>query len=200
MRVVLDVNAVMNDSERAVVTHEACFTEIFEACYDRVLAYARRRVGADLAQDVVAEAFLAAWRNLEELPPEPLPWLYRAAHFAIANQHRALARRGRLDERARLLADGYEVADHSDRVVADMELAAAFRSLSEADRELLRLAAWEGLTAAAIGAVIGCSSMAAKVRLHRARRRLSQRLSAGTPQPGLRSQAQATLRRKATNE
>jgi hypothetical protein len=40
--------------------------------YGLVLAYARRRVVADLAQDVVADTFLAAWRNIDDLPPEPL--------------------------------------------------------------------------------------------------------------------------------
>ena len=192
-----DVNAVMSEISRAAAAKQARFTEVFGASYHPVLAYARRRVGADLAQDVVAEAFLAAWRNFEKLPPEPLPWLYRAAHFAIANQRRAVARQGKLDERAWLLADSYAVPDHSELVVADMELAAAFRALSEADREVLRLAAWEGLTAAAIGEVIGCSPMAAKVRLHRARRRLSQRLRASMPQPNMPGPAAAAMTGKA---
>ncbi len=160
------------------------FTELFGTYYGPVLAYARRRVGADLAQDVVAETFLAAWRNLDELPPRPLPWLYRTAHFAVANQRRTLARRGRLDDRARLLLAGNDMShDHSELVAADMELAAAFRSLSEADREVLRLAAWEGLTVAAIATVIGCSAVAAKARLYRARQRLSRKLGADLPEP-----------------
>ena len=66
-------------------------------------------------------------------------------------------------------------------VAADMELAAAFRALSEADREVLRLAAWEGLGLEEIGAVVGCSAIAAKARLYRARRRLSQRLGTAVP-------------------
>lgn len=118
----------------------------------------QRRVGADLAQEVVADTFLAAWRNIHELPPDPVPWLYRAAHFAVANQRRTLARRGRLDERARLLAASDIASDHSDQVTTDMELAAAFRVLSEADREVLRLAAWEGLSIEEIGVVVGCSA------------------------------------------
>ena len=168
------------------------FTELFSANYGPVLAYVRRRVGADLAQDVVADAFLAAWRNIDELPPEPLPWLYRAAQFAVANQRRTLARRGRLDDRARLQAASVTAVDHSELVAADLELAAAFRALSEADREVLRLAAWEGLSPAAIGAVVGCSAVAAKARLYRARRRLSQRLGTSVPQLELCSPVQGT--------
>lgn len=179
-----DAYRVMNETRVEADCRARRFTELFGTYYGRVLGYARRRVGADVAQDVVAETFCAAWRNLDALPPEPLPWLYRTAHFAVANQRRALARSGRLDARARLLLTGDEIArDHSDLVAADMELAAAFRSLSEADREVLRLAAWEGLSAAAMGAVIGCSAAAAKARLRRARWRLSRKLGADLQEP-----------------
>lgn len=179
-----DTYRVMNESGGSAECRARRFTDLFGAFYSPVLGYARRRVGADLAQDVVAETFLAAWRNLDDLPPRPLPWLYRTAQFAVANQRRTLARRGRLDDRARLLLPGREVAgDHAELVVADLELAAAFRSLSEADREVLRLAAWEGLTVAEIGAVLGCSAEAAKARLRRARQRLARKLAAGLHDP-----------------
>lgn len=169
----------MNQTGNSADSRVVRFNEIFGTCYGPVLAYARRRVGSDLAQDVLSETFLAAWRNVEELPPQPLPWLYRTAHFAIANQRRGVARRGKLDNRVRLLADSAPVPDLSESVAADLELAAAFRALSEADREVLRLAAWEGLPPAAIGEVLGCSAVAAKGRLHRARKRLSRRLATG---------------------
>ena len=169
------------------------FTGVFESCYGAVLAYARRRVGADLAQDVVAATFLAAWRSLDELPSQPLPWLYRAAHFEIASQRRALARRARLDERARLMSRDVVADDHSELVAADMQLAAAFRSLSEGDREVLRLASWEGLTAVQLGEVLGCSVAAAKGRLRRARARLSRALEAGPAEPGPRLRFKAVV-------
>lgn len=179
-----DLYRVMNVSGGSTDCRARQFTDLFGRYYSPVLAYARRRVGADLAQDVVAETFLAAWRNLDDLPPRPLPWLYRTANFAVANQRRTLARRGRLHDRARLLLPGSDVAhDHSELIAADMELAAAFRSLSEADREVLRLAAWEGLAVAAIGTVLGCSAVAAKARLYRARQRLSRKLGADRHEP-----------------
>ncbi len=75
----------MNETGNPEESQARQFTELFTANYGPVLAYVRRRVSADLAQDVVADTFLAAWRNIHELPPDPLPWLYRAAHFAVAN-------------------------------------------------------------------------------------------------------------------
>jgi RNA polymerase sigma-70 factor (ECF subfamily) len=169
------------------------FTELFTAHYGPVHAYVRRRVAADLAQDVVAETFLAAWRNVHELPPDPLPWLYRAAHFAIANQRRTLTRRSRLDDRVRLATPSAIAFDHSDQVADDLELAAAFRELGEADREVLRLAAWEGLSVEEIGVVIGCSTVAAKARLRRARQRLSRRLEQAESQRELPSLVQGIM-------
>ena len=175
---------VMNEIEGATDCRARRFTELFKAHYSSVLAYAGRRVGPDLAQDVVAETFLAAWRNLDQLPSHPLPWLYRTAHFVIANQQRAAARRCRLDNKARWLRTGDPLtSDHAEEIMADLEFAAALRCLSEPDREILRLAAWEGLTVAEIAAVLGCSAVAAKARLYRARQRLSRKLGDDPHEP-----------------
>jgi RNA polymerase sigma-70 factor (ECF subfamily) len=152
---------------------------MFAACYGPVLAFARRRLGPDLAQDVVAETFLTAWRRFDELAGEPLPWLYRIAGHAIANQRRSRARRQRLIERARRLSQVAPQPDHAEAVAETERLAAAFDSLGERDREVLRLVSWEGLGSADAAVVLGCSVAAFKVRLHRARRRLSRSLGEG---------------------
>jgi RNA polymerase sigma-70 factor, ECF subfamily len=157
-------------------SREQRFTELFTNCYGPVLAFARRRLGPDLAQDVVAETFLTAWRRIDELTDEPLPWLYRVASHAIANQRRALARRQRLADRARRMSADAAVPDHAESVAETNRLAAAFEALGEHDREVLRLVSWEGLGSADAAAVLGCSVSAFKVRLHRARRRLSRSL------------------------
>ena len=70
-----DTYNVMDESGGSEDCPARQFTELFGTYYGPVLAYARRRVGADLAQDVVAETFLAAWSNLNDLPPQPLRWL-----------------------------------------------------------------------------------------------------------------------------
>jgi RNA polymerase sigma-70 factor (ECF subfamily) len=147
---------------------------MFTGCYGAVLAFARRRLDPDLAQDVAAETFLTAWRRFDDLTGDPLPWLYRIAGNAIANQRRSLARRRRLDDRARAMTAGVVVPDPADAVSEAGRLSAAFSSLSERDREVLRLTCWEGLDAASAAIVLRCSTAAFKVRLHRARRRLAR--------------------------
>jgi DNA-directed RNA polymerase specialized sigma24 family protein len=67
------------------------------------------------------------------------------------------------------------------RVEAMDEDAVAMRSSLQSllpdDREVLMLAAWEGLSASGIGRVLGCSPTAARIRLLRARSRLKEEMA-----------------------
>ena len=62
---------------------------------------------------------------------------------------------------------------------ADPALEAALAGLSAADREVLRLWAWEGLAPREIGVALDISANAASIRLHRATKRLRSRLTTG---------------------
>jgi RNA polymerase sigma-70 factor (ECF subfamily) len=59
---------------------------------------------------------------------------------------------------------------------ADHRVLAAIAALRESDREVLLLSAWEQLSPAEIAAVLGISPLAARSRLHRARRRVQAQL------------------------
>ncbi|MGH9917858.1 MAG: RNA polymerase sigma factor, partial [Nitrososphaerales archaeon] len=65
------------------------FAELFHRHHTRILLYTRRRLPQDLAADALADTFLAAWRRLDDAPPDPLLWLYGLARRAVANQQRA---------------------------------------------------------------------------------------------------------------
>jgi RNA polymerase sigma factor (sigma-70 family) len=154
------------------------FTELFEQHYAKIAMFAHRRITSDEADDIVAQTFLTAWRHLESLPEDPLPWLYRAARNAIANARRGALRRQRLIHRV-LHNVGSEVdAAASDGAVWSAGFSFAFASLSERDQEVLILSVVEGLSPAEGAVVIGCSPEAFKVRSHRARKRLRRRIEA----------------------
>jgi RNA polymerase sigma-70 factor, ECF subfamily len=57
-------------------TRDEKFEGLFRENYAAVRAYALRRASPELAQDVVAETFLVAWRRLDDVPGDALPWLY----------------------------------------------------------------------------------------------------------------------------
>jgi RNA polymerase sigma-70 factor (ECF subfamily) len=126
---------------------------------------------------VVAETFATAWRHFGRLPAEPLPWLYRVARNSLANEERSARRQTRLAER--IGRRGVPATpDHAVSVVADAGLREALGRLSPADREALLLIGWEDLDHDAAARVLGCSAVAFKVRLHRARKRLARLLEA----------------------
>jgi RNA polymerase sigma-70 factor (ECF subfamily) len=152
---------------------------LFADHHRAVLVYATRRVPAADADDVLAEVFATAWQHRERIPEPPLPWLYRTASHHVLHVYRARGRRDSLAER--LAAEpSSSVTDHAEQVAQGLDdkarVARAMAALTPQDAEILRLASWEQLDTDEIAYVLGCSRAAAKVRLHRARRRIAARL------------------------
>jgi RNA polymerase sigma factor (sigma-70 family) len=146
------------------------FEQIYAEHRDAVRAYVRRRAPEAVVDDVVSDTFLVCLRKLDRVPAEPLPWLYAVARKTLANERRRRAQ----------VAHRHEVPAGETAPVGDGVLAAAFNALSERDREVLRLVAWEGLPLADAATVLGCSAVACRVRYHRAKTRLASRLAAAT--------------------
>jgi RNA polymerase sigma-70 factor (ECF subfamily) len=158
---------------------EARFEACFRTHYPEVLAYALRRLGErGTAEDVASQTFAVAWRRLDNLPQDPLPWLFGIARHVLRNETRSARRRSRLLARIAGADAPVVAADHADSAAEASAVTTALRRLSENQREVLRLAAWEGLDARRAAAVLGCSSAAYTLRLHRARRRLAKELAA----------------------
>jgi RNA polymerase sigma factor (sigma-70 family) len=156
------------------------FTRLYESHYLAVLAYCTRRVGRSAAEDVSSEVFTVLWRKMDSFDPElPLPWLYRVAFGLIQNRRRsarrALALTQRLGSmRTRSVESAEVVVVRNEQ---DQDVFRALARLRETDQEVLRLSIWEGLGCRDIGTVVGCSTSAAEQRLHRAKKRLAQKLS-----------------------
>src|SRR5579871_4487664 len=154
------------------------FERIYRENFRAVLRFAATRIDPERAKDVAAETFLVAWRRLDDVPAEPRAWLLGVARKVIAGQFRSQTRRDALA--LRLEAERDESGDHAAGFAERDEVLAAFTSLRERDREVLRLVAWDGLDAAEAAAVLGVTRLSFAVRLHRARRRLERALG---PEP-----------------
>lgn len=99
--------------------------------------------------------------------------VYAANHMAILGY--ALRRTASPDDAADILAETFLTAwRRLDELPSGDE---ALRALPEQDRELLTLAAWEGLGHGQIAVVLGCSRNAVRIRLHRARQKLAKELN-----------------------
>jgi len=176
---------VTGDRAQAASDADRRFESCFRANYAAVLAFAIRRLpDRATAEDAAAETFAVAWRRRELIPEEPMPWLYGIALRVVANQRRSSERRRRLGDRLEHEAGGWEGAPEPiDALHRRDTFAAAFQRLGESEREVLRLIAWDGLDTREAASVLGCSTAAFRVRLHRARRRLAKQLEAAGHSP-----------------
>jgi RNA polymerase sigma-70 factor (ECF subfamily) len=156
---------------------ELDFEQLYALHAGAVRGYAMRRCDPETADDIVADVFLVAWRRRAELPEEALPWLLGIARRVLANHARGQSRRVRLQDRLAAQPAAAAAPTHAeDKASARLDVALA--RLSERDRELLLLMAWEGLELRQAAEVLGVRPNTLAVRFHRARRRLSAALEA----------------------
>ncbi|MCE0537844.1 sigma-70 family RNA polymerase sigma factor [Kineosporia rhizophila] len=150
----------------------------------RVMAYALRHTDPDVAQDVVSEVFLVAWRRLDSVPAEPLPWLLVVARNVISNQHRSRDRQGRVADELQRLRTVAEPAPAAEVLAGEREaMLQILAAMTAPEREALLLTAWDGLSPRQAAAVAGCSVPAFHTRLFRARSRLRQGRETLEPRP-----------------
>lgn len=150
------------------------FGKLYREQARAILGYALRRTETpEDASDVVAETFLVAWRRLDEVPlgrGERL-WLYAVARRVTANIRRAEGRRTRLSERLAEMLPA-ELAIHPQPDGKASEVLRAMAGLGDEERELLLLVTWDELSPSEAAKVLGLTQIAARSRLHRARRKL----------------------------
>lgn len=172
-------------------SREERFTALVALVSEPLRRYAGRRADPDTAQDVLADALLVLWRRLDDVPADdPLPWCYAVTRGCLANATRTALRQRRLAERLALVRSRETV----EPVLDDADLYDALGRLSERDRELVRLWAWEQLAPHEIAVVLGVTPNAVRIRLHRARAKLVELLE-GRNASGQSGQEQVTKRR-----
>jgi len=160
----------------------ATFERLFADTHRDVLSYLMSRCrDPQLAADLLSETYLIAWEKLPAIPPgdDARPWLFGVARNLLLKGFRQSRVAAALVERlgAELIATRQAVAPADSRLEA--AIARALSRLTDTDREVLLLSAWEGLTPREIAMVLGTSANVIRVRLHRARSRVQRDLAAG---------------------
>ncbi|WP_281903686.1 RNA polymerase sigma factor [Phytohabitans aurantiacus] len=180
------------DTDAAIIQASLGDPDRFAVIYDRYAAtlyrYAHQRVGAEGADDVVADAFLSAFRGRGQYDlsrPDARPWLFGILTRKLASHHRK--EKARYRAMARAAPDGVlegpadEVAT---RVIADAArrpLAAALAALSRGDRDVLLLVAWGQLSYDEVAAALSIPPGTVGSRLNRARRKVREALGGVDP-------------------
>ncbi|MDX6313715.1 MAG: polymerase sigma-70 factor, subfamily [Streptomyces sp.] len=151
--------------DRAVADHRAgrapeedLMRELYKAHAGALFAYVMRLVGGDryLAEDVVQETLLRAWKSASRLDPAARslrPWLVTVARRIVIDGHRS--RQARPPEASPAALDQLPAEDELDRSLRLMTISDALDDLSEAHRQVLIETYFKGRTVNEAAAELG---------------------------------------------
>lgn len=176
------------DPDDAMVIRESMddpdrFHLIFDRHANAVYRYLARRLEPSVAEDVVGETFLLAFRQrtrYEAKHDNARPWLYGIATNLLRRYWRDEARAYRMLQRAGTHA---RPEDHDDAVAATVtaqstraQLGRALKGLRKGDRDVLLLIAWEELSYQEVAEALAIPIGTVRSRMNRARRKVRDAL------------------------
>lgn len=170
------------NAERALIeaakTNTEAFAQLYDLYVDRVFHFIRRRTQEEsVAEDITALTFEKALRALPDYRPKGAgfcAWLYRIARNELISHQRKERWLTMLHPNQASPLNLDWLVEQNEEVA---ELRLALQKLSAADQDVVTLRFFEELTNAEIAEILGCSVDNVYVRLHRALRRLAQKLT-----------------------
>jgi RNA polymerase sigma-70 factor (ECF subfamily) len=145
---------------------EAALAALYDEYYDKIVRYIFARIGdCAEAEDLAGEAFLKALHSLDSYKERGIPmhaWLFKIAHNLIVDYLRQGAKRKTVP------IDTVEVAEVSDpQAIAEINmerarLASALDQLTPAQRQVIELRFFGGLTSEDAGRILNKSSGAVR--------------------------------------
>jgi RNA polymerase sigma factor (sigma-70 family) len=164
------------------------FAVIFDRHAPHIQRYLARRLGQEIADDLVSETFLIAFRKRSRYDlgrRDARPWLYGIASNLIGQHQRDEAREYRLWQ---AMAREEHEASHAERASTEattqavrQRLANALAQLSPGDRDVLLLIAWEELSYDEVASALAIPVGTVRSRLHRARGKVRLALADANP-------------------
>ncbi len=159
---------------------ESRLAGLYDEYYDKIARYAYVRIGnASEAEDIASEVFLKALGSLNRYQDRGLPmqaWLFKIAHNLVVDYLRNKSKR------VTLPIDIVDIVDESDPVeTAEINLemervTVAMQSLTEEQREVVRLRFLGGLTSREVGEIMKKSDGAVREMQRAAMEKLRQLL------------------------
>ncbi|MCO5974369.1 RNA polymerase sigma factor [Actinoallomurus soli] len=157
---------------RSLDGDQDAFVEVVRRHEAAVGAYLARRVGRDSAEDLLGEVWVAAFKSRAKYDrafSDARPWLIGVAHNTIRRHWRSRPAEEPVADMS-IVASGWDPwAAVDSRVDGESVLRRALALLGPQQREIVTLVAWEDLTVAEAGRVLGMPSGTARRRLHEAR-------------------------------
>jgi RNA polymerase sigma-70 factor (ECF subfamily) len=165
----------------ASVREPARFAEIFDRHFAAVHRFVDRRLGRDAADSLAGEVFRIAFEQRDRYDrarPSCLPWLYGITNNLVLKEYRRRGRHlravGRLGRELSSPDGTAEIDARVDAHAAWPGVAAALAQLSDGDRDVLLLVAWEDLSYEEVADALEIPIGTVRSRLHRARSRVRE--------------------------
>ena len=188
----IDIAETEGLSDTRIIEGSQADPGLFGLLYDRheasLYRYAYRRAGPGVAEDLVAETFLAAFARRRHFDPtsgNARAWLFGILTKEISHHHRREMARLRAVARACLTSVADDCADQTladaDARAARAALASALAELPRGDRDVLLLIAWSGLSYAETAQALDIAIGTVRSRLNRARRKVRAALGGEDP-------------------
>jgi RNA polymerase sigma factor (sigma-70 family) len=181
----------MNPDEVSRIAYDpSCLEVFYRENVEAIQRFIARRVDdPQLAADLTADVFLAAVDAAPSYRPArgvPRAWLFGIAAIVVASERRGRARHRHAVRRieGRRLLEGDDIARIHERIDAAAQarsLCGAFGRLAESERVVFELVALDELSVTEAAAALGIRPATARVRLHRARRKLRGQLAVEHP-------------------
>jgi len=165
----------LDDAEliaRSLGGDEEAFVEVVRRHEAAVGAYLARRAGRDLAEDLLGEVWVAAFASratYDRSFRDAGPWLFGVAHNTLRRHWRSSPAEEPVADVTSLESGWDPWAAVDSRVDVESVLRQSLALLRPQEREILTLVAWEDLTVADAGRVLGMPPGTARRYLHQAR-------------------------------
>ncbi len=164
---------------RAVAGDNEAFGDLVRRHQPAVYRFLVRRAGPSDASDLLAEVWIAAFRSRHSFDLDrefALPWIFGIARNTLRGHWRRF--RPDVGPQVESTDPWHQVDERLAAAEATRRLRGPVMALPEGQREVLLLVAWEELTPAQAGEVLGIPASTARVLLHRARLALRPRVEA----------------------
>lgn len=178
-----DKNYVMTVIMKEEISPTQRFETLFQDYHEDVLRYISAKVSdRKIAEDLASETFMVAWRRLDRVPYclSAKLWLISVGNKIMANWFRSRQRQNNLLRKISSELPTKVSVTHEDKLPYEYfrdNLEIALDKIPSTEREIIRLAVFEGRSHKDIASILSCSSNAVGIKLYRARRSLAKELS-----------------------
>lgn len=159
-------NQLNEKSDNETKTMESIIAKLFEEYYDKVVRYIYIRISNQAeAEDLAGDVFLKALKSVGSYKGSTAQlrfWIFKIARNIVIDHYRRMGKRKTINLDDVEISDGFNVEEVAERSLQIGELTKAMNLLTDAQREVIGLRFFAGLSSAETAQVLGKSSGAVR--------------------------------------